>query len=453
MSDMELQSFLKGEFKAECFRIELKREGANPLHFAGPGVIEQDKNFVLNFRIHVDQETTNALLTDLNRPREVGKIIPHAEYFNFTAYAYDLPVWNAEIAGIGCTMGLGNGGMAHGQLPEILKIFDQLPNECTKDYARLWLREAIEFPEISMTETEVKRGGKTRRRNSNRDHANFKHIEEEFELVKGDHGIELSCAFNKGGINENKHIRIQEAMQFALGQQFQPCVLELTSGKTQVTVLRSIAFRGDQKARQNPPLIFKGKAWTPAVYEIAKAFYSRISEHKEEKWHPVSSHVYYLLQAGSAAVELQCLALGVAAEGIADTCHEVLANVSDEFKQEVDRALGNIASLGFSETLLNRINGAVCNMKKARGSDRIRAFVEQNNIDQGIFKSWQRVRNAAAHGGMLEVSSIETTLSDLNNVLHLCYAMLLSYISYQGARSNYSRAGFPEETTPQATHA
>lgn len=446
MSDQELQSFLKGEFKAECFRIELKREGANPLHFAGPGVIEQDKNYVLNFRLHIDQETTKALLADLNRPREVGKIIPREEYFNFTAYTYNLPVWNAEIAGIGCTLGLGNGGIAYGKLPEIFKLFDQLPTECTKDYARLLVRDAIEFPEISMTETEVKRGGKTRRKNSSRDHAAFKLHEEKFELLKHDHGIELSCVFDKGGINENKHVRIQETMQFALGQQFQPCVLELTSGKTQVTILRSTAFRGDQKVRQNPPLIFKGKAWTPAVYEIAMAFYSKICEHKEEKWHPVSSHVYYLLQAGSAAVELQCLALGVAAEGIADTCHESLAKVSSEFIQEVDKALCSIATLGISETLLNRINGAVGNMKNARGSDRVRSFVEQNNIDHRIFKSWQRVRNAAAHGGKLEDNSIEKTLSDLNNVLHLCYAMILRFASYQGVRTDYSTSDHPDAT-------
>jgi hypothetical protein len=446
MNDKELQSFLKGEFKAECFRIELKREGANPLHFSGPGIIEQDKNYVLNFRLHIDQETIKALVADLNRPREMGKIIAHEEYFNFTAYTYNLPVWNAEIAAIGCTMGLSNGGIAFGLLPEMFKIFDQLPNECIKDSARLVAREAIEFPETAVTETEVKRGGKMRRKDSSRDHAAFMLHEEKFELSKLDNGTELSCVFDKGGINDNKHVRIQEAMQFALGQQFQPCVLKLTSGKTEVTVLRSTAFRGDRKVRQNPPLIFKGKAWTPAAYEIAKAFYSKICEHKEEKWHPVSSHVYYLLQAGSAAVELQCLALGVAAEGIADTCHESLADVSDEFKKEVDEALAKIALLGFSESLSNRVSGAVINMKQARGSDRIRAFVVNNNFDQGIFKSWQRVRNAAAHGGRLESSSIEKTLSDLNNVLHLCYAMLLSFASYQGVRTDYSTPGQPDVT-------
>jgi len=213
-------------------------------------------------------------------------------------------------------------------------------------------------------------------------------------------------------------------------------------------VLRSIAFRGIQKIQQKPPLTFRGKAWTPEVYEIAKAFYTKICEHKEEKWHPVSSHVNYLLQAGSAALELQCLALGVAAEGIADTCHKSLATVTDDFKKEVDAALAKLPQLELSETLSNRTKGAIGGMKNARGSDRIRAFVDQNPIDQEVFRSWKRVRNAAAHGGMLKTESIEETVNDLNNVLHLCYAMILSYIAYNGNRTDYSTSGFPD-VTPQ----
>ena len=446
MSDKELQSFLKGEFKAECFRIELKREGANPLQCIGPGVIEQDENYVLNFRIHIDDPATKALLNDLNRPMEAGKIIPKEDYFQFTAYTYNLPVWYAEIVGVGCNMSLGNGGMAYGQLPEMFQVFDQLPNECTKDYAKLWLREAIEFPENGVTETEVKRAGKTRRKNSSRDYADFNLGEETFELLKNDVGIVLSCSFEKGGLNEHKHIRIQEAMQFALGQQFKPCALELTSEKTQITILRSTSFRGDKIVRTNPPLLFRGKVWTPEVYEIATAFYAIICENKNEHWHPVSSHVYYILQAGSAAIELQCLALGVAAEGIADSCHPSLATVTAEFKKEVEDALGKIAGLGLSETLEKRISGAMGGMKNNRGSDCIRTFVEQNAMDQEVFKSWKRVRNAAAHGGLLKRESIDEILADLNNVLHLCYAMLLSYIGYEGPRTNYSSSGFPEES-------
>ena len=445
MNDRELQLFLEGWFKAECFRIELKREGTNPLHVAGPGVIEQDEHCVVKFRIHIDDPSIKILFRDLNRLREVGKIIPKEDYYQFTAYSYKHPVWSAEIAGIGCDMGLGNGGLAYGRLPEMLNFFN-LPSECRKDSARLWMRENIEFPETCFTETEVKRAGKMRRKNSSRDYSDFKIGEEEFELFKNAPGVTLSCTFEKGGLNENKHVRIQEAMQFALGQQFQPCILELTHGNTRVMVLRSTTFNGDQQVRQNPPLIFKSKAWTPEVYEIAKFFYAKICEHKDEEWHPASSHIFYLLQAGTAALELQCLALGVATEGIADTCHSSLADVTDGFKEEIDDALKQVNQLELSEPLGNRIRGAMNAMKESRGSDRIRAFVEQNNIDYSIFKSWQRVRNAAAHGGILETDVIEKTLNDLNNVLYLGYAMILSYIGYTGVRTNYSNNGFPDES-------
>ena len=445
MNDQEIQSFLKSEFKVECFRIEIKREGAEPLNVSGPGVIEQDEDFILNFRIHADDEEVKAVLNVINKPREVGKIIPKEDYFKVTAYSYNIPVWNAEVAGIGCDRSFVDGGIIHGQLPEIFSVSD-LPSECTKDYAKLYARETVKFPETGFTETEVKRGGKTRRQSSNRDYANFKVEKEDFELLKYGDGISLSCAFSKGGISEFKHIRIQEALQFALGQRFQPCILELMSDETEVTVLKSTAFRADSRGRQNPPLSFNGKLGRSEVFEIAKAFYAKICDHKEEKWHPVSSQVYYLHEAGTAAVELQCLALGVATEGIADTCHSSLAQVSDEFKKEVDGALTSIAALSLSEGLQNRINGAVRSMKNARGSDRIRNFVDNNNVDRVVFKSWQRLRNASAHGGMMDSNDIEKTLNDLNNVLYLCYSMLLKFTGYAGPRTNYSLPDFPDET-------
>jgi len=208
MNDQEIKAFLQGDFRVECFRIELKREGDHPIQIVGPGSIEQDENYVLNFRIHIDADSARALLNDLNRPRQVGKIIPCEDYFTFTAHSYNLPVWNSEIAGIGCSLGLANGGIAHGQLGEMVNLFE-LPTECTKDSANLWLRESLEFPETGFTETEVKRSGKARRRSSNRDHANFAVGEEEFELLSNPHGTVLYCSLNKEGIDKNKHIRIQ----------------------------------------------------------------------------------------------------------------------------------------------------------------------------------------------------------------------------------------------------
>jgi hypothetical protein len=446
MNEEQLKSFLKGDFKAECYRIELSRGGTYPLRVEGPGVIELDKNGVLNFRAHLDEASIKALLEDLNRPIETGKLIPREGYFQFTANSYNLPVWEANLPGVGCSMGFGNGGIAYGTLPEVITFSPPFTKECTKDIARLFLRGEVEFPENGITETEIKRGGRTRHKSSRLDFADFEIGREKFELLKHECGTELACSFEKGGICGNRHIRITEAMQFALGQQFRPCALELAFGKTQVTILRSTRSKPKQKVCQYPPLNFKGKIKVPEVFEIAEAYYTSILKHTEEKWHPVSSQVHYILQAGSAAVELRCLALGVAAEGIADICHQSLATVSAEFKGEVDTALEKISQIELTEVLANRIKGAIGNMKRARGSDRIREFVDQNKIDQSIFTSWQRVRNAAAHGGILNSSDLDKTLSDLNNVLYLCYAMLLSFCGYNGVRTNYSQPNFPDET-------
>jgi len=68
MNDQEIKAFLQGDFRVECFRIELKREGDHPIQIVGPGSIEQDENYVLNFRIHIDADSARAL-----QPSKAGR--------------------------------------------------------------------------------------------------------------------------------------------------------------------------------------------------------------------------------------------------------------------------------------------------------------------------------------------------------------------------------------------
>jgi len=288
------------------------------------------------------------------------------------------------------------------------------------------------------------RTGETRTVNRSRDYARFTLGEEEFVLLRRDGATELHCTFEKGGIERFRHIRIQEAMQFALGQLFQPCVIDVCTGALNRKTFRSVRVREGRQLRQNPPLSFRGSVWRPEVYQIATAYYSKILPHQEERWHRLSSHLYFLIEAGGAPIELQSLGVSVAAEGIVDTCFPELAQVEQAFRDEVSNAQAKLAELGLSEGLKKRVDGALGNMKSARNSDRLHAFVTKEHNDEQLFESWKRLRNTAAHGGKIEGRAIAQTLADLNNLLFLCYSMVLRFCGYTGMQTNYSAAGYPD---------
>lgn len=425
--------------------IELHRDGEH--HVAGPGHIGQNEDGSLTFAIHVDNAGIQALMNEINRPRQAGALVPAEDHMQFTARTYSGPVWVSSVPGVGFNMGLGVGGVAQGLLYEITTA-SQLPGEQAKDYATLVIRERLDFPETDFTETQIVREGVTKTVNRSRDYAQFTAGEELFVLLRKEGATELHCTFEKGGIERFRHVRIQEAVQFALGQLVQPCVIDVCTGAINQKTFRSVRVREGRQLRQNPPLSFRGSVWRPEVYQIASAYYSKILPHQDERWHELSAHLYYLIEAGGAPIELQCLGISVAAEGIVDTCFPELAQVEQAFRDEVTNAQAKLADLGLSEALKKRIDGALGAMKSARGSDRLRAFVQTKGHDQQLFESWKRLRNTAAHGGKIEGQKIVQTLADLNNLLFLCYSMVLRFCDYTGAQTNYSAAGYPDFTPP-----
>lgn len=441
----EVEDFIRGEFRVDCGEIRLSRGGTHPIDVAGPGHLGQDENGTITYVIHLSPSGFQALLNEINRPRQLGSLIPEDEYIQFTASAYNNPIWNAVIAGSELKSGTQGGGIAHGKIHRLLNRFPRPePGETTS--ARVVMRDTIQFPATEYSEITVVREGRAYSQKRSRDYSTFQSGADNFVLMRAAHGTELLCRFPDGGVEQSRHVRMQEALQFALGQFLNPCLIEIASGEWLDTELRSVKLRNPRDSRQEPPLSFRSEPLRQEVYEIATAYYEAIRSHTIEDWHPLSSHVYFLIEAGKAAIELQALGLGVATEGIAGTCFPNLAPVGSDFLKEIEDLQAKLESLGLSETLKARVSGALEAMKEVRNSDNLREFVSQNGLNQRLYKSWKKLRNTSAHGAKFNSLEIAKTIGRLNDVLYLAYAMILKSIGYQGVRTDYSTAGFPDIT-------
>lgn len=442
----DAESFAKGVFHADCSVIELSREGENPFIVRGPGHIEQDADGKLKYSIHLVKEEIRLLSQEVLRPTQRGAIIPRENYMCFNAKTYRSTIWNANLASPEkISHGNEGDGMVRGSLNEMKKVKPS-SHDGSKDYATLLFQEQFDFPITNYTKIQKEGPDNKKLISHTADTAQFSIGDETFILHKDNNIIGLTCTFEKGAIKKYRHIRIQEALQFALAQKLLPRVIELSDGDFETTTYRSIVKK-NKEPQQDPPLSFhRGLGIGGDIYEIVKSYYGVILSNEKDQFHPLSSHIYSLIEAGRSALELQSLSIPVSAEGIISTCFPDIAPVDKAVCDEIDECLRSICKLSISSNLKKRIAGSLGQMKGSRNSDRLRAFIKKYRYDEKLFNSWKYLRNPSTHGGKIDIKDIDKIVGALNDVLFLCYAIVLQYCEYKGSRTDYSKLGHPDFT-------
>lgn len=442
------ETFAIGAFNIECHRIELTKGGQFPVSVAGPGVVLQNEDGYLEFKVHLSQPDFSTAFTDLNRPRVAGKMIPEDELWNLTACSYSGETWAGKVPDLG-TLGLPifKGGMIHGRVPILASELLFPTGTPNQESAILFLPNKLAFPAMEMSKSETSYGKSAAQTSINRDHSNFSSGTDEFLIAEGKECSWVQCLFPPGGIEEHRHVRIQEALMFALAQPVTPCALETTTREKKRTELRSFSKRAVTLApKQMPPLFFEEPRLRPEVFKIAAQYYETIKPHKGATWSEITCHVYYLIHSANTVQEMSSLTLGVAAEGIACTCFASVAAPDTDFLRALERAEKKIAELSDHKELVRRISGALSPMRQPRNSDRLRAIVDMLSIDKKVYKAWQRTRNTAAHGSFDSDRDPSGTHDRNSQVLYLCYRMVLYHIGYAGLITDYSSTGMPNIT-------
>jgi hypothetical protein len=451
MSDCS--DFAESKFHLECGRIEFTGQGSDPISVFGPGYIEQTARGALEYLSYLDGESIRLLLQQSASPRPIGSILRDEDFFRMQAFPVSGGTWVSRVTKPNVTMGFSGLGIARGRLYEIRQVVEY-GTDFPCDFATLFIPKLVEFPKNAATETKVFRFGRKAAGGSiSRDCAEIKIDEEQVYLYPIESHTEIECCFEKGGIDRNRHIRIQEALEFALGQLLTPCALRLHDGKRETTILRTAGDWDDVDGQELPPLRFGHIPWQPEVYSIAADYYRAVRSYEGDTIHPISFGTYSIINSAKSNIELKVLAVAVAAETLIEAAFPEIAVESDDFISAVKSLRERLETLGIeNERLKERLDGALKEMPKPRNSDRLRAFTTKYNIDKGIFKSWQSLRNLSAHGGRIPMSEIEEAIRKLRDVLYLCYSIVLEFVGYRGQRTNYSKPGYPTENYTPLNH-
>jgi hypothetical protein len=267
-------------------------------------------------------------------------------------------------------------------------------------------------------------------------------LEEEKVLIfrKGAH-TEIECTLTRGGIKKNRHLRLLEALTFALGQPIRPAAIELISEGKRTEILRATDPSLLTTHSCSAPLQFGEDMPVREVYDIAAAYYRKVVGWEMEEEHPVSGGVFSVVQAARDTIEIQVLGLSIAAESLIESAFNDIVPAEAGLKEEIEQFKEQLKVMQLRDSLKRRIPGAVDAMLTPRNSDRIRAFVDKYGLGEEIFQAWKRFRNLCAHGGRIPYKEMEKVWDQRCKVLHLCHSIVLAFIGYSGIRTNYSVRG------------
>jgi hypothetical protein len=100
---------------------------------------------------------------------------------------------------------------------------------------------------------------------------------------------------------------------------------------------------------------------------------------------------------------------------------------------------------GYGQEFKDRILGSLNAMKNPRPKDYLRFYIEKNFIEKDLYKAYEEIRNAAAHGKKADIEKIQDYLIKLSKVFVLVYKLVFLRIGYTGKYIDYGEFGYPDK--------
>jgi hypothetical protein len=197
----ECSDFAERKFHLECGKIELDRQGADPILVSGPGHLAQTTAGGLEYLCYLDANSVHQMHKQrIGGRRHVGSILRDEDFLEIRAFPISGQKWVGRVTEPSIRSGLSGLGVAYGELYEIRRVSKQAWN-LSRDFATLYLPKHIEFPKNATTQTTVFRYGKEASgRTSSRDSARMEAGEEEIHIHLIQGHTEIKCCVEKGGI-------------------------------------------------------------------------------------------------------------------------------------------------------------------------------------------------------------------------------------------------------------
>ena len=137
--------------------------------------------------------------------------------------------------------------------------------------------------------------------------------------------------------------------------------------------------------------------------------------------------------------------LSVAVEGLVKKTLLSEKDADPEFVKQAEEAKPILKRAGLGPRALECVQSSLGNAKHPRVQDVLRRLAKEDVASEAHLEAWRGLRNAAAHGSILEDDdrALQEHLDRFHVCLDLYYRIVFLLIGYDGRHTDYGTRGWP----------
>lgn len=406
--------------------------------YKGPGLITQEQGKTICLRVFAAPlDISEAITREFNRDLTPGQIVPDSQYYDFEGKDAYGTIWRASRISIKTDFGSGTYVRAR---PWVLEKTEVRSKAATRPVVAAFLPGKIELPWHAVTE-KGELGWSVDR--FERNAGGF-----EWLICTRDEGTWLTFKCDCSPVEPFFEAFIR-GLSILAGRWLKPICLAIYEGNRQTTKVFNRLQETDAGKLLTP--IRADRDFAEDAHLFLERFMAKaMAEKGEEKGACDFIHRYWhrILRARESDIENSSLVLSVAIEGLIKNTLLSERDVDPEFVKQAEEAKPILQKAGLGSRALNCVLSSLGNAKHPRVQDTLRRLTNNGIASSTHLDAWKGLRNAAAHGSVLEDDEIalQEHLDRFHVCLDLYYRLVFLSIGYDGKHTDYGTIGWPTQT-------
>ena len=270
-----------------------------------------------------------------------------------------------------------------------------------------------------------------------------------FRLAKSNKAIEVRASSKH--LPPRLEIRLVESLQFLLAVPVWGALLRLQTSAGEYIRIRPVVPMPTTTHLCRPIWHSGFIDEKDDIWHLFGKYLTKVLAHTDENWHPLSRHLHSVCQASITSVDVHCLVLGVALEGIAKIVMSSVAQPSDQFKSAVANLKEHAAkwpgmpNWPEEEEFRKRYMSLLEMLNRTGTKAWLKLLARSGAIEQEDIKAWESLRHPAAHASLIDTQPDQKLLDLIGRVETLMYKLIFLAIDYQGRYTDYSAAPWQDK--------
>lgn len=407
----------------------------SPIVYEGPGLLTQtrDKSILLRvFAAPVDH--SEAFSRQFNDDLTPGELVPDSQYYDFEGRDPYGTVWTANRISIETDFGYGTYVRAR---PRTLEKKEERSKPVERPVVVAFLPGKMDLPWHAVTE-KGERGWSLDRFETNAGCL-------EWRVAKTDDGAWLTFKCEDSPV-EPRFAAFLRGLSILVGRRLKPICLSIFEGEQQTTKVLNRLHEPDAERLLAP--VSAQRDLSDDAHLFLERFMARAGEEGEfgEGACGLAHQYWYrILRSRESDIENSSLVLSVAVEGLVKKTLLSKTDADPEFVKQAEEAKPILKKAGLGPRALDCVLSSLGNAKHPRVSDALRRLATEGVASEAHIKAWKGLRNAAAHGSVLEEDgrALQEHLDRFHVCLDLYYRLVFVLIGYNGRHTDYGTRGWP----------